>query len=136
MAETVRLEVVTRDREVLSVDADFVELPGVLGALGVLPGHTPLLTQLGIGELMYRQDHAEAYLAIRGGFAEIMPDRVTVLAEGAEAPGEIDVEAAERERREMEEALKTADAAELDRMRARLQLAVTRLQVAARASRG
>ena len=135
MAETVHLDVVTRTRLVLSVDADFVELPGVLGALGVLPGHTPLLTKLGIGELMYRRDRAEAYLAIRGGFAEIMPDRVTVLAEGAEAPGEIDVEAAERERREMEEALKTADGAELDRMRARLQLAVTRLQVASRTSR-
>ena len=132
MADTVHLEVVTRTRRVLSVDVEFVELPGVLGALGVLPGHTPLLTQLGIGELMYRRDHAEEYLAIRGGFAEVMPDRVTVLAEGAEAPSEIDVEAAEKERREMEEALKTADAAELDRMRARLQLAVTRIQVASR----
>ena len=133
MAETVRLEVVTRTREVLSVDAEFVELPGVLGALGVLPGHTPLLTELGIGELMYRRDHAESYLAIQGGFAEVLPDRVTVLAEGAEAPSEIDVEAAERERQEMEAAMRTADAAELDRMRARLQLAITRLQVAARA---
>lgn len=136
MAETVHLEVVTRRRRVLAVDADFVELPGVLGALGVLPGHTPLLTALGIGELMYRSDHAEEYLAVRGGFAEILPDRVTVLAEAAEEPGEIDIEAALRERKEAEAALRTADAAELDRLRARLQLAVTRLQVAGRAGRG
>ena len=136
MAETVHLEVVTRSRRVLSVDADFVELPGVLGALGVLPGHTPLLTALGIGELMYRRDHGEEYLAVQGGFAEILPDRVTVLAEGAEEPGEIDVEAARREREEAEAAMRTADAAELDRLRAKLQLAVTRLQVATRAGRG
>ncbi len=136
MAETVHLEVVTRRRRVLAVDADFVELPGVLGALGVLPGHTPLLTALGIGELMYRRDHAEEYLAVRGGFAEILPDRVTVLAEAAEEPAEIDVEAARRDREEAEAALRTADAAELDRLRARLQLAVTRLQVAGRAGRG
>jgi len=73
---------------------------------------------------------------VQGGFAEILPDRVTVLAEGAEEPGEIDVEAARREREEAEAAMRTADAAELDRLRAKLQLAVTRLQVATRAGRG
>ncbi len=132
MAERLRLEVVTQSRRVLATEADFVELPGIEGALGVLPGHTPLLTALGIGELMFRRDHAEEYLAISWGFAEVLPDRVTVLAEVAETPEEIDVEAAERERAEAEAALRTVEAAELDVMLARLHMAVTRLRVAAR----
>ncbi len=130
MAGGLHLDVVTQTRRLLSAEVDEVQLPGALGALGVLPGHTPLLTSLGIGELMYRTDHRESYLAIQWGFAEVLPDRVTVLATVAETPEEIDVEAAERERAEAEAALKTADAVELERMRARLQMAVTRLQVA------
>jgi len=132
MAHRIRLEVVTRSRRVLEAEADFVELPGVEGALGVLPGHTPLLTALGIGELMYRRDHAEEYLAISWGFAEVLPDRVTVLAEVAETPAEIDVEAARRDQEEAEAALRTAGAVELDRMLAKLEMAVTRLRVASR----
>jgi len=130
VAGGLHLDVVTQTRRLLSAEVDEVQLPGALGALGVLPGHTPLLTSLGIGELMYRTDHRESYLAIQWGFAEVLPDRVTVLATVAETPEEIDVEAAERERAEAEAALKTADAVELERMRARLQMAVTRLQVA------
>ena len=132
MGGTLHLEVVTQTRKVLEEDVLEVQLPGVLGMLGVLPGHTPLLTTLGIGELMYRKDHREAYLAIQWGFAEVLPDRVTVLATLAEAPEEIDVESAERDQREAEAALATVDAADLDRMRAKLELAITRLQVARR----
>jgi len=130
VADRLHLEVVTQTRRLLDVHVEEVQLPGVLGALGVLPGHTPLLTSLGIGELMYRSDHRESYLAIQWGFAEVLPDRVTVLATVAETPEEIDVEGAERDLHEAEAALKTADAVELERMRARLQMAVTRLQVA------
>jgi len=132
---TLRIEVVTQTRKVLDEEVAEVQLPGSLGMLGVLPGHTPLLTTLGIGELMYRKDHRESYLAIQWGFAEVLPDRVTVLAELAEAPEEIDVEAAERDQREAEAALATVDAADLDRMRAKLELAITRLQVARHRSR-
>ena len=130
MDGSLRLEVVTRTRKVLDEEVAEVQLPASLGMLGVLPGHTPLLTTLGIGELMYRKDHRESFLAIQWGFAEVLPDRVTVLAALAEAPEEIDVEAAEREQQEAEAALATVDAADLERMRAKLELAVTRLQVA------
>lgn len=130
MAKPLHLEVVTQTRRLLDLDVDEVQLPGTLGALGVLPGHTPLLTSLGIGELMYRTDHRESYLAIQWGFAEILPDRVTVLATVAETPEEIDVTQAEKEKEEAEAALKTADMVELEKMRANLQMAITRLQVA------
>ncbi len=135
MSELLRLEVVTRTRRVLDVEVEAVELPGVLGALGVLPGHTPLLTSLGIGELTYRSDHREGYLAIQWGFAEVLPDRVTVLASLAEAPEEIDVAGAEQDVRDSELALKSAGAADVEILSARLQLAVTRLKVAARRHR-
>jgi len=132
VSQRLRLEVVTQVRRLVDLEVDEVQLPGTLGALGVLPGHTPLLTSLGIGELMYRTDHRENYLAIQWGFAEVLPDRVTVLATVAETPEEIDVGQAERERAEAESALKTADMVELERMRAKLQMAITRLQVARR----
>lgn len=135
MKDRLRLEVVTQTRRVLDVETEQVELPGTLGALGVLPGHTPLLTTLGIGELMYRSDHRESYLALQWGFAEVLPDRVTVLASIAEMPEEIDVATAERERYEAEMALKTAGAMEVKVITARLQMALTRLKVAERHTR-
>ncbi len=132
MAGTLKLEVVTPNRRVLTADAEEVQLPGALGALGVLPGHTPLLTSLDIGELMYRVGHRETYLALQWGFAEVLPDRVTVLATVAERPEEIDVAAAQQARVEAETALKGADANELERMTAHLKMAMTRLRVAGR----
>jgi len=134
VAGALHLEVVTRARRVVDAEVDEVQLPGALGMLGVLPGHTPLLTTLGTGELMYRSDHRESYLALQWGFAEVLPDRVTILAEVAEEPGEIDVELAEKDRAEAEAALANVGPAELERMRAKLELAVTRLQVARRQS--
>jgi len=132
VAGSLHLEVVTQSRRVVEAEVDEVQLPGALGMLGVLPGHTPLLTTLGTGELMYRSDHRESYLAIQWGFAEVLPDRVTILAQVAEEPGEIDVSLAEKERAEAEAALANTGPAELERMRAKLELAVTRLQVAGR----
>src|ERR1043165_1298019 len=85
------LEIVTPDRSLIREEIDEVVLPGSDGELGVLPGHTPLLTSLKVGELWYRQGQERHYLAIAFGFAEVLPDRVTVLADVGERAQEIDV---------------------------------------------
>ena len=85
MADTLRLEVVTPTRRVLEGRANEVRIPGVMGELGVLPGHTPLLTSLGTGELSWTDGAKRGRLVIQGGFAEVQPDSVTVLASLAES---------------------------------------------------
>ncbi len=130
--DALHLQVVTPTRTVVDEDVEDVTLPGALGALGILPGHTPLLAALRIGELWYRKGAREYYMAIEGGFAEVGDDRVTVLAEVAELPEEIDVSAAEEIRRAAEEAMRTASGDDLDRQRARLEGALTRITVAGR----
>jgi len=133
MAEgRLHLTVVTPTRTAVAAEVDEVTLPGALGALGILPGHTPLLAALRIGELAYRQGVREHYLAIQRGFAEVAGDRVTVLAEIAELPEEIDLEQAQSDKQAAELAMRTASGAELDRQRALLEAAVTRITVAAR----
>jgi F-type H+-transporting ATPase subunit epsilon len=130
------LKVVTPTRVAVDVACDEVTLPGALGALGILPGHTPLLTQLRIGELSFKQGMREHYLALQWGFAEVASDdggsRVMVLAEVAELPEEIDVEAARAEKSAAEAALKSATGEEFEQQRAHLEAAVTRITVAAR----
>jgi len=86
MAEILHLEVVTPERSAVHADASEVKLPGSDGYLGVLPGHAPLLTEAGVGELSYRSGSAVEYVAIFGGYAEVLPDGVIVLAEAAERP--------------------------------------------------
>ncbi len=132
MSGGLHLKVVTPTRVVVDAEVDSVTLPGALGALGILPGHTPLLSALRIGELEYRQGVHEHFLAIQWGFVEVQDDRVTVLADAAELPGEIDVAAAQADKREAEEAMRTAGGEEFNVQRAKLQAAVTRLAVAAR----
>jgi F-type H+-transporting ATPase subunit epsilon len=132
VAERLQLEIVTPQRKLVEAEVDEVRVPGVLGELGVLPGHTPLLTSLGIGELTHRTGTTTQVLAVQGGFAEVLPDRVTVLAEKAETEDEIDVEAATRERAEAQEAMKSADADELEQLASALRMAETRLAVAGR----
>lgn len=127
-----KLQVVTPTRTVVATEADSVELPGELGYLGILPGHTPLITVLKAGVLTYRDGSDERSLAIAAGFAEIANDSVTVLADQAEAPAEVDVAAAERERSGAEEELKTASRDSLDGIRARLELAQARLAITKR----
>jgi F-type H+-transporting ATPase subunit epsilon len=127
-----RLVLATHDRKVLDVECDEVVVPAVRGALGVLPGHTPLLATLQIGELFYRVGRREYYLALSWGFVEIGNDVVTVLAEFAEQPEEIDLQAAEREAAAMSEALRTATAETLAEVTDRLRLALVRAQVAKR----
>jgi F-type H+-transporting ATPase subunit epsilon len=129
-----QLDVVSADRSLVHETVDEVEIPGAAGYFGVLPGHTPLLAVLGAGELWYRQGSAVQYLAIAFGFAEVQPDRVTILADVAERPEEIDVARAEasRQRAEQRIARPTVD---MDAERARIALmkALIRLQVASRA---
>jgi F-type H+-transporting ATPase subunit epsilon len=125
-----KLQVVTPTRTVVATEADSVELPGELGYLGILPGHTPLITVLKTGVLTYRAGADERSVAISAGFAEIANDMVTVLADQAEEPGEVDVSAAERDRSKADEELKTASRESLDEVRSRLALAEARLAIA------
>ena len=127
------LEVVTPDRRIVSEMVDEMVLPGSEGYLGVRPGHAPLLSALGIGELMYRRGSVRRYLVLAWGFAEVLPDRVSVLAEIAERSEEIDRERATRARERALGRLKGGDG-EVDFKRAQVSLekALIRLQVAGR----
>jgi F-type H+-transporting ATPase subunit epsilon len=128
------LEIVTPDRSIVSQQVDEVELPGADGYFGVLPGHTPLLSSLQVGELWYRTGQETHYLAVAFGFAEVLPDRVTVLAQIAERAQDIDIARAESAKKRAEERV-TRPQPEMDFERARVALlkALTRLQVASRA---
>jgi F-type H+-transporting ATPase subunit epsilon len=131
---TLSLEIVTPDRPLVRETVDEVELPGAKGYLGVLPGHTPLLTLLQVGELWYRQGRETTYLAVAFGFAEVLPDRVTVLAQIAERAEDIDVPRAQAalQRATARLAQPTPDL-DYERARTALQKAQTRLEVAAHA---
>jgi len=131
VAETLRLEVVTPSRRVLESRANEVRIPGALGELGVLPGHTPLLTSLGTGEVTWFDGDTTGRLVVQGGFAEVQPDAVTVLASIAETVDEIDVEAARATLTEAQEKLKTVSAEEFDEIDARVRLAEARINAAA-----
>ena len=127
-----KLVVVTPERKVVEAEADEVALPGVLGYLGILPGHAPLITQLATGILSYRQAGTEKRLTLSAGFAEVADDRVSVLADLAEEPGQIDPAAAERDRAAAEAQLPTATPETLEEIRTRIALAEARLEVAGR----
>ena len=125
-----KLIVVTPERKVVDTEADQVELPGQLGYLGILPGHAPLISLLTTGVLTYKRAAREKSLALSAGFVEVANDAVSVLADLAEEPAEIDVPSAESDRARAEEELKTASRESLDEIRARLELAEARLAVA------
>lgn len=101
----INLTVVTRERKIIDTEADEVVLPATDGEIGVLPGHTPLLTTLRIGEMRYRSGGKVERMVLSWGFAEVLPDRVIVLAERGILPGEFDAATAERERIEAEKEL-------------------------------
>ena len=130
----IELKIVSADRSLVNEQVDEVEIPGSDGYFGVLPGHTPLLALLGAGELWYRQGQEKHYLLIAFGFAEVQPEQVTILAEVAERPHEIDVTRAEAARRRAEERL-AKPVIDMDAERARISLlkSLIRLQVASRA---
>jgi F-type H+-transporting ATPase subunit epsilon len=128
------LEIVTPDRALVREEVDEVQLPGYEGYFGVLPGHTPLLATLKVGELWYRTGAEKHYLAIAGGFVEVLPDRVTVLAQIAERAQDIDVARAESAKKRAEERLAgSAHDIDLERTRIALMKSLVRLRVATRA---
>ena len=132
------LEIVTPERLAYSDTVDAVNLPGIEGELGVLPHHTPLVSMLGVGELRIRKGGAEESFAIVGGFLQVRPDKVVVMAETAYMASEIDLEKAQLARREAERALEDgarADAVDLSAARAALQHALLRIRVAERRHR-
>jgi F-type H+-transporting ATPase subunit epsilon len=129
-----QLQIVSADRALVNERVDEVEIPGADGYFGVLPGHTPLLATLQVGQLWYRQGQETQYLSIALGFAEVQPDGVTILAEIAERADEIDAARAEAARKRAEERL-AKPMADIDFERARIAMmkALIRIQVATRA---
>jgi len=131
MPDTFQLEIVTPEKMVVREPAEEMQIPGKDGYLGILPGHAPLITELGVGEISYRSGSQTRYLAVAWGFAEVLPDKVTILAETCERPEEVDVNRAEKAKQRAEDKLKSAspdvDYAETG---AALQRAETRLEVA------
>jgi F-type H+-transporting ATPase subunit epsilon len=129
-----QLQIVSADRSLLNETVDEVVIPGFDGYFGVLPGHTPLLAVLQVGELWYRQGEEKHYVSIAFGFAEVLPDRVTILAQIAEKADEIDLARAERAKKRAEERV-ARPAVDMDSERARIALmkSLIRLQVASRA---
>lgn len=134
MAGKFKLEIVTPRRLVLSEEVDEVTAPGELGEFGVLSGHIPFFSTLGIGEVMYRKGEQKRYVAVSWGFAEVLGDKVIILAELAELDTEIDIERARQKKAQAEEKLKTLSAnhKEYITVKASLDKAMTRMIVAGR----
>ncbi|HTS38403.1 MAG TPA: F0F1 ATP synthase subunit epsilon [Candidatus Solibacter sp.] len=131
MAETFQLEIVTPEKKVVETQAEEVQIPGKNGYLGILPGHAPLITELSVGEITYRENATEQKLAVAWGFAEVLPTKVTILAESAERPSEIDVERARKSKDRAEQRLTSGDTSvDVERALNALQRAETRLEVA------
>ncbi len=134
----IQCEIVTQERTVFSGEVDAVNLPGSEGRLGILPNHTPLLTTLGYGEVIVRTHGEEQYFAVGGGFAEVQPTKVIVLADSAEHAAEIDVERAMAARQRAETMMAEGvpeDPERYAQIRASLQRAQIRLNVAQRRRR-
>jgi len=129
-----QLEIVTPERLAYQDEVDMVLVPGIEGELGILPHHTPLVSLLGVGELKIRKGGDEESFAIVGGFLQVRPDKVVVMAETAEIGAEIDLARAQRARAEAEKALETgyAEGADLSAARAELRRALLRIHVAER----
>jgi F-type H+-transporting ATPase subunit epsilon len=135
MAEVFQLEIVTPEKKVVDTPAEEAQIPGKNGYLGILPGHAPLITELAVGEITYRSEAKEERLAVAWGFAEVLPDKVTILAETAERPSEIDVERARKAKERAEERLTSSNTeVDVDRALDALHRAETRLDVAGKKS--
>ncbi len=133
MAETFQLEIVTPEKLVIRDTADEIQIPGRKGYIGVLPGHAPLITELGSGEISYRSNGQLHRFSMAWGFAEVLPDKVTVLAETVERADEIDVSRAKQSLTKAEELLKTAQTEdEFSVATSKIQRAEARLNVAQR----
>jgi F-type H+-transporting ATPase subunit epsilon len=133
MADTFQLEIVTPEKKVVATAAEEIQIPGKNGYLGILPGHAPLITELAVGEISFRDASGsnEQRLAVAWGFAEVLPDKVTILAETAERPSEIDVARAREAKTRAEERLASGDTTvDVERALDALQRAETRIEVA------
>lgn len=131
MADTFQLEIVTPEKKVVETRAEQAQIPGKNGYLGIMPGHAPLITELSVGEIIYRENSTEQRLAVAWGFAEVLPDKVTILAETAERPSEIDVERARKAKERAEQRLASGDTdVDVERALDSLHRAETRLDVA------
>jgi F-type H+-transporting ATPase subunit epsilon len=132
MSDSFQLEIVTPEKLVVKTTAEEIQIPGLNGYLGILPGHAPLITELSVGVISYREQSEIRILSVAWGFAEVLPDKVTILAETAEHPNEIDVARAQKAKERAEQRLKSNDPAlDYDRAEDALQRAETRLKVAA-----
>ena len=133
-----RLEFVTPERAIAHEEVDELELPGEAGYFGVLPGHAPLLASLKTGEMWYRQGNIRTYAFLDGGFAEVLPDRVSILAQVAERADDIDSQRAETAKRRAEDLLAKPQVTDMDFERARIAMlrALTRLRVSGHTKRG
>ena len=131
MADTFQLEIVTPTKLLVKESAEEAQIPGLGGYLGILPGHAPLITELAVGAITYKSGGAEHTLSVAWGFAEVLPNKLTILAEAAERPQEIDTGRAQKAKERAEERLKSNDP-KVDYTRAEdaLQRAETRLNVA------
>ena len=131
MADTFQLEIVTPVKLVVKETAEEAQIPGLNGYLGILPGHAPLITELKVGAITYKAGGTTHTLAVAWGFAEVLPDKVTILAETAERPEEIDVPRAEQAKARAEERLKSnSPDVDYDRAEDALQRAESRIAVA------
>ena len=130
MAETIQLEIVTPERLVVNEAAEYIEIPGKTGYLGVLPGHAPLITELAVGEISYRKGNQTKRVAVAWGFAEVLQNKVTILAETAEKAEEIDTARAEAAKRKAEGELQKAGPEGNAEAQAALDRATARLEVA------
>ena len=131
MADTFQLEIVTPEKMVVRDVAEEMQIPGKDGYLGILPGHAPLITELAVGEITYQRSGQTHRLCVAWGFAEVLPDKVTILAETAERASEIDVARAQKAKQRAEsEIAKSATEEDFNRVSANLQRAETRLVVA------
>jgi F-type H+-transporting ATPase subunit epsilon len=131
MSDTFQIEIVTPEKMVVKDVAEEMQIPGKNGYLGILPGHAPLITELGVGEITYRKGGTTHYLSVAWGFAEVLPDKVTILAEKAERPDEINVDRALEAKRRAEEEFKIGKKEEdFTHAEDALKRAETRLDVA------
>jgi F-type H+-transporting ATPase subunit epsilon len=130
MADTIQLEIVTPERLVVQEEVEYIELPGKSGYLGVLPGHAPLITEIATGEISYRAGNQIKWLAVAAGFAEVLPDKITILAETAEKKEEIDLSRAHAAMQRAQEALRNAGPAGSAEAEAALIRASVRIDVA------
>lgn len=132
MPDTFQLEIVTPEKMVVKSEAEELQMPGLNGYIGVLPGHAPLITELAVGIITYRSGAETRILSVAWGFAEVLPDKVTILAETAEHPEEIDIARAQKAKERAEERLKSnSPEVDYDRAEDALRRAETRLKVAA-----